>query len=65
MMKQEKNMLTTEDKASLYQFVKDYLEGSQRPDMSDSDFARGYQRGLASLQSLLASIEQAYQKKGA
>jgi len=55
-------MLTTEDKARLYQFVKDYLEGSQRPDLSDSDFDRGYKQGLASLQSILANIEEATQK---
>jgi hypothetical protein len=62
-MQQEKNMLTTEDKASLYQFVKDYLEGSQRPDLSDSDFGRGYKQGLASLQKLLGTLEESYQRK--
>jgi hypothetical protein len=57
------NMLSTSDMAHLYAFVKDYLEGSQRPDMSDSDFARGYKKGLASLQSMLETLEKAYEKK--
>jgi hypothetical protein len=54
-------MLSTSDMAHLYAFVKDYLEGSQRPDMSDSDFARGYKKGLASLQSILDNLEKAYE----
>jgi hypothetical protein len=56
-------MLSTSGMAHLYAFVKDYLEGSQRPDMSDSDFARGYKKGLASLQSILDNLEKAYEKK--
>jgi hypothetical protein len=55
-------MLTTSDMAHLYGFVKDYLEGSQRPDMSCSDFARGYKQGLATLQKLLSNMEEAYAK---
>jgi hypothetical protein len=31
--------------------------------MSDSDFARGYRKGLASLQSILDNLEKAYEKK--
>lgn len=56
-------MLSTSDMALLYAFVKDYLKGSQRPDLSDSDFARGYKKGLASLQSMLETLEKAYEKK--
>lgn len=55
--------LSTSDMAHLYTFVKDYLEGFQRPDMFDSDFGRGYQKGLSSLQSILKSLEKAYEKK--
>lgn len=44
------------DKAVLYNFVKAYLSGALKV-KGDTDFARGYEKGLASLQEILEKLE--------
>ena len=44
------------DKAALYDFVKAYLSGSLKVQF-DSDYARGYQKGLTNLQEILEKLE--------
>lgn len=53
--------MDTAQKAAFYVFVKDYLEGAMKPQMS-SEFGRGYKQGLASLKSLLERMEQSVEK---
>lgn len=44
------------DKAALYDFVKAYLSGALKV-KGESDYARGYEKGLASLQEILERLE--------
>jgi hypothetical protein len=59
MVDKEMTMDTTQ-KAAFYEFVKDYLDQSASlfgMDQPTSDFARGYQRSLLSLKSILDKME--------
>lgn len=44
------------EKAALYDFVKAYLSGALKV-KGETDFSRGYEKGLATLQEILEKLE--------
>lgn len=53
-------MLTKENKAYLYEFVKNYISGVENMECT-SHFTTGYRRGLVSLKEILEKIEAGYE----